>query len=228
MSIVVDFPRVYVDQLKEMIYPESYVVCFSAKNNDSAMWGNYADNHRGVCLIYETDDKNHMTVKREEPFEREVKPVNYGGDIIERNFFESFGRLTLRQIRTWLTGTDNISNCYEIFSDLDKWRQRYWEAYEAKTYRKLKDWEQENEYRLAIENTFYSFNTPESRNLKYNPQNLKGVIFGINTTEYDKQRIMKQLCRHIDEYGDIVFHQAEYDSGSQTIVIRKKNSWRMR
>ena len=228
MSIVVDFPRVYVDQLKEMIYPESYVVCFSAKNNDSAMWGNYADNHRGVCLIYETDDKNHMTVKREEPFEREVKPVNYGGDIIERNFFESFGRLTLRQIRTWLTGTDNISNCYEIFSDLDKWRQRYWEAYEAKTYRKLKDWEQENEYRLAIENTFYSFNTPESRNLKYNPQNLKGVIFGINTTEYDKQRIMKQLCRHIDEYGDIVFHQAEYDSGSQTIVIRKKNSCRMR
>ena len=27
-------------------------------NNDSSMWGTYADNHRGVCLIYETDEEN--------------------------------------------------------------------------------------------------------------------------------------------------------------------------
>lgn len=53
MAIAVDFPKVYVEQMKEMIYPESYVVCFSEKNNDSSMWGNYADCHKGVCLIYE-------------------------------------------------------------------------------------------------------------------------------------------------------------------------------
>lgn len=52
IEITVDFPKIYVDQLKEMMYPESYVVCFSGRNNNSAMWGNYADNHQGVCLIY--------------------------------------------------------------------------------------------------------------------------------------------------------------------------------
>ena len=75
-----------------MLYPESYIVCFSSKNNDSAMWGNYADHHKGVCLFYETDSENRMTVEGKYIFTQEVKPVNYGGEVIERNFFETFGR----------------------------------------------------------------------------------------------------------------------------------------
>lgn len=51
LCIAVDFPKVYVNQLMDLVYPESYIVCFSGKNDDSAMWGNYADNHRGVCFI---------------------------------------------------------------------------------------------------------------------------------------------------------------------------------
>lgn len=62
MTIAVDFPKVYIEQLKDMIYPANYVVCFSGRDNDSAMWGNYADHHKGVCLIYETDENNNMAI----------------------------------------------------------------------------------------------------------------------------------------------------------------------
>ena len=59
------------------------------------MCGNYADHHKGVCLIYETGGKNFITVSGDNPYSVDVKQVNYGGDIIERNFFESFGMLNL-------------------------------------------------------------------------------------------------------------------------------------
>lgn len=228
ITIAVDFPKVYMNQLMDLVYPESYVVCFSGKNNDSAMWGNYADNHRGVCLIYETDAENHMIVKGETSYILETKPVNYDGNIIERNFFESFGRLTPKQIKMWLTGTEKLSSSYNVINNVEEWRKEYWAAYEAKTYRKLKAWEYENEYRVALSNTFYNFDKPESRNLKYDPKALKGLIFGINTMECDKVRIMKRLLEHTDEYSDFVFYQAEYDDEKQMINIRKKSLWKLK
>lgn len=226
VTIAVDFPRVYVDQLKDMIYPESYVVCFSGKNNDSAMWGNYADHHRGVCLIYETYENNCMTLRKEKrSFSLSAKPVSYEGNLTERNFFETFGRLTRSQIRTWLSGVDGISSAYDTFSDEDEWRNRYWEAYDIKTYRKIKAWEHENEYRLALTNTFYDFNEPTSRNLRYEPKAFKGIIFGIKTSEYDKKRIMEKLLEHADELTDFRIFQAEYDDEAQSIAIRKRALW---
>lgn len=224
MSVVVDFPKVYTAQLKEMIYPESYMVCFSGKNDDSAMWGNYADCHKGVCLIYESDN-DHIILNSDMRFD--VKPVIYGGNPVERNFFETLGRLNFKQIRTWLTGVDGISNYYNVFKDEAAWRERYWSAYEAKNFRKLSVWKHENEYRLALANTFNSFGEPENRNLKYNPKALKGVIFGINTSENDKKMIVEALLTHVDKYDDFSFFQAEYDDKAQNLSIRKKAFWKL-
>ena len=226
MTISVDFPKVYVDQLREMIYPESYMVCFSTKNNDSAMWGNYADCHKGICLVYDFD--NTVVVKDENrTYKVKPKQVCYNGDLIDRNFFESFGRLTIPQIKSWLTGSDGISDCFMAFSDENAWRDSYWKAFETKTFRKLKAWEYEQEYRLVLSNSLYTFNTIESRNLKYDPKVLKGVIFGIRTTEYDKKCIMEELLQWGDELCDFVFYQAEYDSAEQEIVVREKNLWKI-
>lgn len=229
VTIAVDFPRVYVDQLKDMIYPESYVVCFSGKNNDSAMWGNYADHHKGVCLIYETDENNCMTFRKENhECSLAAKPISYEGDLTECNFFETFGRFTRDQIRTWLSGVDGISSAYDKFSDEEEWRNRYWEAYDTKTYRKIKAWEHENEYRLALTNTFCEFNEPTSRNLRYEPKAFKGVIFGIKTSEYDKKRIMEKLLEHEDELTDFSIYQAEYDDEVKSIAIRRKTLWALK
>ena len=131
----------------------------------------------------------------------------------------------MKQIRTWLTGMDGISSAYETFKNADAWRERYWSAYEAKNYRKLSEWKHENEYRLTLSNSFYSFNSPESRNLVYDPKVLKGVIFGINTSEYDKKEIVKELLKYADKYEDFSFFQAEYNDELQSISIRKKVPW---
>lgn len=227
-TITVDFPKVYINQLREMLYPESYVVCFSGKNNDSAMWGNYANNHKGVCLIYETDKNDCMVLqKKSRPLHLNVKPIRYEGEIIERNFFETFGRLTYNQIKTWLCGVGGISSAYNVFSDAEKWQNKYWEVYDIKTYRKLKAWESENEYRLALSNIFDEYSKPEDRNLCYEMKQLKGLIFGINTSEYDKKRIMEKLLEHKDELTNFKFYQAEYDDETQSIFIREKRLWKL-
>ena len=50
------FPRTCVERIKEIMYPKGYVVCFSDTPTNSAMWDNYADNHRGICFVYQTDN----------------------------------------------------------------------------------------------------------------------------------------------------------------------------
>ena len=224
ITILVDFPKVYVSQLTRMLYPECFIVCFSANNNNSAMWGNYADHHRGVCLIYETNEEQSIRVQN-----RYIKAeeVVYKGKIIERNFFETFGRLTFSQIEKWLTGTDGISCCYDVFRNENEWREQYWKIFEMKNYRKLKSWASEKEYRLVIDNMFHDYSEPEKRILPYDAESLKGVIFGINTSEYDKLRIMKSIMSRKKLSKDFLFWQAEYDDKNQTIRIREKKSWKI-
>lgn len=238
LSVVVDFPDTYVEQLMELIYPAAYITCFSGKNDDSVMWGNYADNHKGVCLIYETDDEDKIRVNKKtgchagdkrEFFadyswnEIPVRKVEYGGEICERNFFETFGRLTRMEIESWLAGTEGISSCYDVFKDEDKWRNQYWEAFKLKNCHKMKEWSYEEEYRLIVDNTFGEFEKPEDRNLKYDPKALKGVIFGTRTCEYDKQRIVNALKR--SNKTDVLFYQAEYDEELRRIRVREKAMW---
>ena len=228
LSVAVDFPNLYIEQLKAMLYPESFIVCFSGMNNDSSMWGTYADNHRGVCLIYETDEENCLHVKGGQAYNMEAKPVIYGGERIERNFFETFGRLTYNQVRDWLTGTEGLSSCMESFSDRDVWRNRYWEVDSAKTYRKMKEWEHECEYRIAYSNFLGTMDSEENRNLKIDPKQLKGIIFGMHTAEQDRKRLFEKLLLNAGNYAHIKFYQAEYDEERQSISVREKTIWSLR
>ena len=229
MTIFVDFPKLYINQLKSMIYPETFVACFSQNCNNSAMWGNYSNNHRGVCLIYETDNDNRLKLQKEgNIFTRQAKPVLYEdeGSLLERNFFETFGRFTLTEVKKWLTGADGtLSSSFNAFKDENQWRNEYWKIFEMKTYHKLKAWEYEKEYRIDLINTFHDFSDEEKRKLKYDPKCLRGVIFGINTSLYDKTRIMDKLKKHKDEYGKFTLYQAEFDDETQTIVKREKQGW---
>lgn len=219
LTIYVDFPQVYINQLIHMLYPKCFIVCFSGNNNNSAMWGNYANHHKGVCLIYETDDKQYIRVQN-----RSIKAekVVYNGKMLERNFFESFGRLTISQIKKWLTGTDGLSCCYDVFKNKNKWREQYWKTFQMKNYRKLDSWAGEEEYRLVIDNMFYEYSEPDKRILAYDFEALKGVIFGIETSEHDKLRIMKSIMKRKKVNKDFSFWQAEYDDKNQTIRIREK------
>lgn len=88
---------------------------------------------------------------------------------------------------------------------------------------KMKEWSYEDEYRLIIDNTFGDLEKPEERNLPYNPNSLKGVIFGIRTSEYDKTRIINAIKK--SNYSSVMFYQAEYDEEIQKINVREKSVW---
>ena len=228
MRLNLDYPKAYILQLKEMLYPRSYIVCFSGKNDNSAMWGNYANNHQGVCFIYETDQDNSLKLvdRKKGNLKLEVKPVIYHGELIERNFYETIGRVTMQQVRSWLTGTDGISSSIEVFSNTDEWRRSYWKTYQMKTYRKNKAWEYENEYRIVITDSLHEFSTRDSQNLRYDTAALKGVIFGINTSDYDKKRIIEKIKHSSNLYQNVSYSQAEYNEKTQTIIVRKALSQR--
>lgn len=250
MSLMIDYPQMYINQLREMIYPEAFVVCLSGKNDDSAMWGNYADHHRGVCLIYDTDEESRIDIECGHVYHAskggeenmtlkynkiKAMPVRYGGDVIERNFFETFGRLTLAQIMSWLKTPDGIiSKCYDVISEnKDEWRKRYWEAFNCKTYAKLEAWSYEDEYRIYIDNSFGDYDEEDSRILSYDNKSLVGIIFGVDTSEFDKMRIVKALADSEKSSGDahiedVLFYQAEYDEDKRAISIRKMGLWKLK
>lgn len=87
----------------------------------------------------------------------------------------------------------------------------------------MKEWAYEEEYRLIIDNTFGDHEKPEERNLPYNSKALKGVIFGIRTSEYDKKRVIDAIRK--SNYNSVLFYQAEYDEELQKINVREKNVW---
>ena len=77
-----------------------------------------------------------------------------------------------------------------------------------------------------MDNTFVKREKTVERNLSYNPKVLKGVIFGIRTSEYDKKRIIDAMKK--SNYSSVIFYQAEYDEEIQKINIRKKNGWNIK
>ena len=230
VKVSCEFPYLFLEELKSMLYPKGYFVCFSSKGDISPMWGNYADHHKGVCLIYETDVNNSLKVNVNFNGFRplSVKPVLYDGEVIERNFFETLGRLTRPQILKWLSGKNGISSCYEAFKDEAAWREKYWEIFAIKNYRKLASWSYENEYRAEITNYFYDLENPLKRNFQYDPQSLKGLVFGIKTTEYDKKLVYDALLKKKKLLEPFTFYQADYDEEKQKIVIRKKANWELK
>lgn len=222
LAVSVRFPTLYLDRLRELVYPPGYVVCFSASGDNSVMWGNYAQNHTGACLIYDADERGGKLYLPITGTKGEVKPVQYGGEPQRRNFFETFGFLSYEQVTAWLTGLDGtVSECLQAFAARQEegWRQRYWAQYDAKFFRKLDAWAYEQEHRVLL--CTPNETDPASRNLPCDPASLRGVIFGVRASEQDKLALVRCLLRTRGSLEDFEFYQAVYDEAALAIRIRK-------
>jgi len=94
--IYVDYPADYVKEILRLIFPEGYMVCFSGRSDNSVMWGNYAEEHKGVCLVYNTHLHNSEEVislqRRSGCYTpHKVRSIQYTGTPVSRNFYESLG-----------------------------------------------------------------------------------------------------------------------------------------
>ena len=213
------FPRTYLDRLKKMMYPNGYVVCLSATPTNSAMWGNYAGNHRGVCLIYDTENIDGREFITFAAKSLEVEPIKYTEQIIERNFFDSLRYLKFLHAEDWLTGRNGIKS-RKLNEEIAA--GEYEDDYREKFYRKTADWNYEREYRIFLPDKFYRYGNRMTRNLRYDLNALKGIIFGIRTTLDDKFKLLRKLERLGKSVRNFEFFQAEFDDETQLISIREK------
>lgn len=230
-----EFPFKYLQQIENLIHPPCYISCFSGNYSNSSMWGNYADKHRGICMIFKTiEDRNDLYIPIERPFSLDINGIHksyintkvekviYDSEHITINFFEMLGMLNGNQIKYWFTDGNKKSQVLDaIEKDIDKWRKIYWEIFNKRYYTKTKEWEFEDEYRLCIDGMFFNYDTNESRNLKYNFNSLEGIIFGIETSETDKVKILEIISKKCVENkrNDFKIYQAYFDEESKSIKI---------
>ena len=219
LRLKIFFPRMYVKQLKEIMYPDGYVVCFSRTPTDSSMWGNYADNHRGVCFIYETENLDGREFMNFAARLLEVEPIKYDAQVMEQNFFDALKHLKFLQAEDWLTGMNGARSFkLDEFDAADA----YDGVYREKFYRKLPAWRHEQEHRIFLADEFYRYSDPFTRKIRYDSHALTGIVFGLRTSLDDKTELIQRLVRLKKSVHDFEFFQAEFDDETQTISVREK------
>ena len=213
--VIFDFPKVYVENLKNLPFPKWWTACFTKSYDNLSVWGQYADGHRGACLIFE-DDLHWKSVKY---WITSFHEVSYKNKLIEIDFFRSIGAGTVAEImKTWYTDEDgNRSECVSHIGDASDeaaWRKDYWDNFFRIITTKNSDWEYEQEYRVILYDIVRGIVKKDDHTLTYDFNALKGIIFGMRTPTEDKLRIIeiiKEKCKE-NSRTDFKFFQASYSA----------------
>ena len=235
MFLIVGYSEKYLESLESLLEPKWYSASFMSDCTNSAMWGGYAENHTGACLIYRThgtDVNSSISIKKKNGFNRqnptyglvptELRKVSYDGDHVVLDFFGSLLSLPAPELnKNWLTTPEGRKSLLlERFKCLtEKQRESYWYAINTAATAKIDAWKYENEYRLILRDGF-SVVTPEDQYAAYDFLNLEGVIFGIKTPTLEKVNMIRILHKHCIEQSrtEFKFYQARYDATQRKIV----------
>lgn len=234
--LIFDFPRFYLDQIQRILWPRWYAACFTKNYQNSSLWGNYGDEHRGVCLIFEDEETGVLSLNQvtgwsfsrsdTEEKTREhwnfapmtFHDVSYAGQVGEVDFFQSIGRLPLPILmKLWYTDKDgNISECasqaMKNEADEEHWQKKYWDNFIRDITVKTRDWEYERESRLILYGLLDDELEEHRRKLTYDFNSLKGIIFGIRTLDEHKVKIIEIIEKKCRDEGrtEFKFFQAYY------------------
>lgn len=240
--LISEFPEKYLAQLESSIYPDWFSASFLSECTNSAVWGHYGDNHRGVCLKYkinENETESCMNLMTEYGYSsgpiigmkpHNFKKIKYSSKHVEIDFFRSLARMNKMTIKMlWYSDEKgNLSFCGEHFNDKEseeEWRNKYWDNYHNSLTVKLKEWAYENEFRLIISGDFVDYRERSARKLKYDFKDLKSIIFGIKTTTEDKLKIVRIIEKKCKENSrkEFDFQQAYYSKDDGQIKTHRLN-----
>lgn len=221
--ICTKFNDEYIRLLKRYMYSEWGVASFSGNCKHLAMWGYYAENHTGVALkfkvqkiqhkcsdklsdnytykinLYNANDQYHQFQ------DRNFNKIEYANTFPKFNFFTNLGRLSTTIVQDWYNDNGIIS-IYEdiVFKNNQEWIEKHHNQFWNAITNKHTHWEHEDEYRLVEK---FDFEDIKNRIRKFRFEDLDGVIFGINTSIQDKQKIIeiinsksKNLFEKIQDY----------------------------
>ena len=206
------YPEMYIERLSDLIMDDWFVGSFSKSSRNSSVWANYADGHRGCCLIFDSPSTSEG-LGLGMPFE----DVRYEAKPREVDFFRSIGSLTVPAImERWYTDTSGnvsprASHLPGFDDDLTEWRKlRQLASLDASTI-KSKDWAYERETRL-VKGFSKGWSESYSQREHYDFSVLKGIVFGSRTPLGERLQIMEILSKKCREYGrtDFQYFQAYY------------------
>lgn len=190
-----DFPENYVRQIPRLSFPDWYCVCFNTNAQNPALWGYYADGHKGICLVFNNDPTKgvyltEMNADRTKvPKHFSIYKVAYGEGPIQVDFFRSLGNLWGDERTHWLKHKGEQSQVLtNILEDVDGWREEYYANSTHRFLRKSVAWEAEKEYRIILDDAWE--NHQDSRKFFYKFEDLDGIIFGIKTPTDQKLSII--------------------------------------
>ena len=209
----------FIDNLIFKFSKQFYVACFSKNFSNLSMWGNYADSHKGICLIFQ-NSKIPFTKKF-----LHYHKINYSNQINRYNFFDLIVMQSYKDFKTWTTFKGKNSK-YHIpqYNEFLKRHSLLRKELTASLLTKESDWNFEKEYRLYIDNYGKkTSNTKYDRGiaLKYDFKSLKGIIFGINTTPQTKHDVfytISALCK-MHNVKEFRFYQAIYSFAKSKLEI---------
>jgi hypothetical protein len=238
--LLMGFQDHFLDKLETLMYPNWFSASFLANCTNSAIWGHYAENHTGVCLIFSptaSDDGFQLQLRTEYGYSNAgptigmqphtLRQVEYHNKHVAIDFFRSLGRGPGYQLnKLWYQNDKGeISVCAEhLKQGNDKaWHKTYWGNFFHSVSVKLEEWAYEEEYRLILQDSFIDYSVDNSRKLAYDFKDLKGLIFGMKTPVADKLaiiRIIREKCTHAKREG-FDFYEAYYDQTTGKIGRQK-------
>lgn len=236
-----EFSSGYLERLKEITFPKWYTSCFMSECENSSVWGHYGDNHTGMCLIFDSEiikDKSYIKLNGITGWSNsgpsygkktmELHSIVYKEGFGEIDFFTSIGILPVPVLnKMWYVDENkNVSICaHEMNTDENSWRSNYGANFIRDITIKSKDWEYENEYRLILHSSITDLSEKDRRILTYDFSSLKGIIFGINTKEEDKLKVIKIIEKKClkNNIDDFKFYQAYYSSGDNCVKKAEMN-----
>jgi len=201
----------YINMLENMEHNKISMSCFSKDYSNAAMWSHYANNHKGICLIF---DRKLLT---DLPEEFSCHEVLYNNESYEVNFFEILFSYLVDKQKLCINEEYKGSLTYTKFLDA---RQLYKNGRHSNIDRKLVDWSYENEFRIVC----HARTNDEITEFLYPPSALAGIIFGIKICPKTRRKIMNILLRKYTDFDksqdiNFKFYQAYYSQESSKIEI---------
>jgi hypothetical protein len=217
--------------LNSYTFQKKYFVSFSRSSENYLMWSHYADQHRGFCLIFRSQDGtlsqrsdslkskltfDNLTISVPEHFT--FKNVEYCENVKTVSAFDSFP----------------ADVCKKYSFESEEERLKFLNSMDHYFLEKSIWWEYEQEVRLllAAPRACYAGRIELSKThrlLHYDPTQLVGIIFGSRTTENAKNRIMElvsdkrlMLARNSDLKGSpniFMFFQAKMSNFERQLDI---------